>query len=496
MALRFLGKSTLVGTSILAAYYGIADNQHKQDLKGLFKSSINACRASKILALSVWDYYYNLRGLEYVSPEYHEARSKIHYRVANRILSLSVSSRGIYFKAGQYLGSLERIMPREFTEVLHVLQDSAPPLSYDEIKIVMETDLPRYQDGFLSFEENAIAAASLAQVHVAHLKTGEKVAVKLQYPFLQSQTKSDFRVLRNITAVCNWLLKYYDYEGMDLLKLWKTFHDMCTKEIDFNYERENAEKTKKIFENDKRVYVPKIYRELSGKRILTMEFVSGVKINDTNGMTAAGFNLNKVSDILMNTFARMIFIEGHVHCDPHPGNLLIRAAQDGDPQLILLDHGFYRSMDKNFRVDFCKIWKAMLYFDYTEVKRICDKIGIGEYYKYLPLILTYRTIDSRKQIGEIISQEDKQKLHKSNDITFEKITRLMQVLPPDLLFIIRTSNLVALHNLKLGGTTRKRLLLYTDYSLKGLHKYRISYYWEKLKFWIWRNIFEYFFITH
>lgn len=268
---------------------------------------------------------------------------------------------------------------------------------------------------------------------------------------------------------------------------------MCTKEIDFNFEKENSEKTARIFSDDKSVYVPKIYADLSGTRILTMEFVSGLKINDTEGMKNAGLDLSKVSEVLMNTFARMIFIEGHVHCDPHPGNILIRPSMTGDPQLVLLDHGFYRSMDTKFRTDFCKIWKSMLVFDYKEVKRICDELGIGEYYRYLPLILTYRTIDSRKPIGEIMTQTERQKLHSNNEVTFEKITRLMQTLPPDLIFIIRTSNLIALHNVKLGGTTRQRLLLYTDYSFKGLYKSKILYYWQKFKFLIWRLIFEYFY---
>ena len=474
-----LSKCSL-GSLGLYSYYKFSPSQRQADIEGYFNSSINSLFAARVLASSVIDYKYSLHGMEYTSDAYHERRSEVHYRVARRILSLSVRSRGIYFKAGQYLGNLDRIMPREFTEILCVLQDSAPPLDYEVIKTVLENDMPGVLEQFQSFDKVAIAAASLAQVHRAQLKTGEVVAVKIQYPFLAAQTSTDFVVLKLLTHVCNWLLRMNDFQDVDLLKIWGTFKDMCIQEVDFLHEKYNSEKTKKIFEGDDSIHVPMVYGELSCSRVLTMEFVKGVKVSDNEGIEQMGFDTKEVAKMIINAFGKMIFIEGHVHCDPHPGNILIREF-NGKPQVILLDHGFYRYIPDEFRIDFCNLWHALVELDYETVKRIAEKMGLGDYYRYLPMILTFRTMDSKKPLGEVISQEERKQLHAGNMITFEKITQLMQRLPPDMIFIIRTSNLIALQNLRLGGTTRERLMIYTDYSFRALYS-GFMYYWEIFKY--------------
>lgn len=424
---------------------------------------------------------YGLKGLNTSQEEYYNQRSIIHARCAQRILKLSLKNRGIYLKAGQYLGNLDRIMPKEYTDILSVLQDSAPPLSYEQIKIVLDTDLgPECIQQFVEFDQNAIAAASLAQVHRARLSTGEEVAVKIQYPFLQRQTITDFRVLRHITHICNKLLRWYEFADLDLLILWKTFKDMCLQEIDFMFEKRNSEHTAQLFIGDETVHIPKMYGQLCCSRVLTMEFIRGVKINDLEKLKE--FDKTEISKILINTFAKMIFEDGHVHCDPHPGNILIRKSE-GKPQLVLLDHGFYRTMPYDFRISYCQLWKALVTFDYKTVERISHSLGLGEYYRYLPLILTYRTVSSRGPLGASLTDAEKRALHTSNEISFEKVTTLLQLLPPDLMFIIRTSNLIGIHNQRLGGSSRDRFLTFTDHAIRAVSSNRLVYWWNKLIFW-------------
>lgn len=479
--LKMIKASTLALGTLSIIYYRSPPKQQSQ-LDGYFYSTINSVLAVKVLASSVFDYTYSLKNIDYNSEEYHKVRSEVHYRVANRILGVSVRSRGIYFKAGQYLGNLDRIMPAEFTQVLSVLQDSAPPLSYDQIIEVINQDLPGALSQFKSFDKEAIAAASLAQVHKAVLFNGSTVAVKIQYPFLQTQTPSDFYVLRIITQICNVLLKYHEFHGIDLLKIWETFKDMCIQEVDFLHEKKNAEITKKIFGGDSSVYVPDMIDKLCCSRVLVMEFVDGVKSNDIEGIKKLGLKNQDVANALIDTFGKMIFLEGHVHCDPHPGNIFIRKVNDR-PQIVLLDHGFYRYISSEFRLDFCELWQSLIKNDYPKVEKIAQKLGLGEYFRYLPLILLYRTMSSTKPIGETMTVDERRNLHKSNEITFEKLTNLMQRLPPDLIFISRTSNLIAINNLKLGGTTRHRLMKFTDFSLQALYK-GWRFYWEKLKLFV------------
>ncbi len=142
-------------------------------------------------------------------------------RVAESILQLSTSNRGIYLKLGQYLGNLDKVVPWEFTQVLKVLQDSAPPIPYEQLKVAIENDLgAKAEELFQRIDQKAIASASLAQVHRAILSSGEEVALKVQYPFLQVQSKWDLLVLNKITKFCNYLINRNRKADLDLLKLY------------------------------------------------------------------------------------------------------------------------------------------------------------------------------------------------------------------------------------------------------------------------------------
>jgi aarF domain-containing kinase len=200
----------------------------------MYRSIVNSSRAALIVYRAVKDYELSLMGLEYNSEEYHQARHEVHMRVAESILKLSTSNRGIYLKLGQYLGNLEKVVPWEFTQVLKVLQDSAPPVPYEELKVVIENDLKTNAESlFRSIDTVAIASASLAQVHRAVLMDGQEVALKVQYPFLQVQSKWDLRVLGKITQLCNYLVNRSRDSHLNLLKLYDTWTSTLVEELDF-----------------------------------------------------------------------------------------------------------------------------------------------------------------------------------------------------------------------------------------------------------------------
>ena len=136
---------------------------------------------------------------------------QVHTMVAKRILELSETNKGIYLKLGQYLGNLDRVVPWQFVEVLKVLQDSGPSIPYEEIKIVIEQDLKmKPKQIFDTFGKQAIAAASLAQVHKAVLNDNfREVAVKIQFPFLNIQTKLDLIIMEFIALATNFVYNLF-----------------------------------------------------------------------------------------------------------------------------------------------------------------------------------------------------------------------------------------------------------------------------------------------
>lgn len=119
------------------------------------------------------------------------------------------------------------------------------------------------------------------------------------------------------------------------------------------------------------------------KWMQTMEFIDGVKVNDVEGLRARGLDPKKVGPLLCEAFSEMIFVHGVVHCDPHAGNMLVvnSPADHRLPQLVILDHGLYRTLDEEFRLLYCKMWKAILIGDMELLKEVAEGLGAGPFTK-------------------------------------------------------------------------------------------------------------------
>jgi aarF domain-containing kinase len=287
----------------------------------------------------------------------------VHERVANRILQLSKDNRGIYLKLGQYLGNLERVVPWEFTTILKVLQDSAPPLPYEQMKVIFETDLKKPSEEIFSFiDETPIASASLAQVHRGRLASnGKEVAIKMQYPFLGLQSKWDLLMLKQITQICNFLVKCTKNAEFDFIKLFNEWTATLVEELDFSIEVRHALKAKELFKGQEGIYIPEYYTELCSDRLIVMEFVEGIKVSQKEEMLRQGIDPKLVGKNLVTIFTTMIFKHGFVHCDAHPGNFLIRPkANSQGHEIVLLDHGLYRSLRPQTIRNFSGLFLSLL----------------------------------------------------------------------------------------------------------------------------------------
>jgi aarF domain-containing kinase len=244
-----------------------------------------------------------------------------------------------------------------------VLQDQAPALDIEEMRVVFENDFQTTLESvFKEFDPEAIAAASLAQVHRAVLKNGDEVAVKLQFPALRTQYMRDMSLIQILVKTGDWILNLNDFNDIDFFTVVKTFRKSLENELDFRKEVSNGIQCAKNFAQYDDIYIPKYFKKYCSKRVITMEFVRGVRINDAEGQKNLGVNPLDSAAVLNRAMAEMVFKHGHVHCDAHPGNILIRnhPTQPNKPQLILLDHGMYRHYSKAFLHLYARLFLATI----------------------------------------------------------------------------------------------------------------------------------------
>ncbi|XP_059817604.1 aarF domain-containing protein kinase 1 isoform X4 [Hypanus sabinus] len=299
-------------------------------------------RAVATTAVISYDYLASLRGLEYGTEEYESVKSQVHRRSAHHLLKLCRANRGTFIKVGQHLGGLDYLLPEEYTSTLKILHSQAPQSSLQEIKQVIQEELGKeITQLFASFDETPLGAASWAQVHKAVLHDGRTVALKVQHPKVQSQCAKDVVLMEILVQSVSWLFPDFSFAWL----VDETKKNMPL-ELDFLKEGHNTEKMAKMLKHFHFLKVPKIHWELSTSRVLAMEFMEGGQVNDREFMKENGINVNEITQYLGKLYSEMIFVNGFVHCDPHPGNVLVRKSpQTNKAEIVLLDHGLYQDVE-------------------------------------------------------------------------------------------------------------------------------------------------------
>jgi aarF domain-containing kinase len=178
-----------------------------------------------------------------------------------------------------------------------------------------------------------------------------------------------------------------------------------------------------------------------------------------------------VSNLLTEAYAVMTFVNGFVHCDPHPGNLAVVGDAGGAPRLVLYDHGMYRALQPEFRRQYCALWRAMIAQDRGGVKACAEAMGVGVFWNILPLMFVFATADRGGGIATAMTEEEREELRRSFKEDFQKkdIPKFLESLPRDLLFVLRANGLVRASNKALGGATKTRLMTNARVALWGAH---------------------------
>jgi predicted unusual protein kinase regulating ubiquinone biosynthesis (AarF/ABC1/UbiB family) len=277
-------------------------------------------------------------------------------KIARRFRILAVQMGGVMIKVGQFLSARLDVMPREVTDELADLQDEVQPEPFEPIKALIEAEFGKPVDHIFSeIDPIPFASASIGQVHVARLRLHDsqveqypEVVIKVQRPQIEEIVNIDLSALQ---VVGGWLQKYKPIrKHTDIPKLLDEFSAMLYEEIDYIHEGKNAEIFKENFKDLAYVRVPNVLWSHTTKRVLTLENVLAIKITDYASIEAAGIDRKEVAKRLFDTYLKQIFEDRFFHADPHPGNLFVQPADEGDDpdhwKLTFVDFGMAGAIEQ------------------------------------------------------------------------------------------------------------------------------------------------------
>ncbi|MBV9711782.1 MAG: AarF/ABC1/UbiB kinase family protein [Ktedonobacteraceae bacterium] len=286
----------------------------------------------------------------------------------------------LMIKLGQFLSTRADLLPDRALLVLSSLQDEVPPEPFDHVISVIESELGRPVEQLFSFlERKCVAAASLGQVHKGILATtGETVAVKIQRPHIDDLVHMDLSTLKFVIQIINRLFDPSDF--IDLMGFYREFRRTTYEEIDYITELANAKRFKEMFGNDPTIYIPRVHEEYVSRRVLVLEWIEGIKINDYPTLDALGINRLKVASRTVEAYFHQFFNEGFFHADPHPGNIFVKKGSSPDePVITFIDFGMVGSVSKPMKRALKDIFLGFLLRDSRTIVHALVSLGfIGE----------------------------------------------------------------------------------------------------------------------
>ncbi len=243
-------------------------------------------------------------------------------------------------KLGQFLSSRADLLPEKALAVLASLQDEVPAEPFSHVVSVIETELGKpVEHMFSTLERQATAAASLGQVHKGVLaSTGEEVAVKVQRQNIDQLVRMDLSSLKFVILVITRFLDTGNF--IDLKGVYREFERTVYEEIDYITEAANCQRFHEMFKHDPTIYIPRVYEEYSSRRLLVLEWIDGIKINDYARLQAQGIDRLEIANRTVQSYFHQFFEEGFFHADPHPGNIFVKPGTPGTgPIIAFVDFG-------------------------------------------------------------------------------------------------------------------------------------------------------------
>lgn len=381
---------------------------------------------------------------------------------ARSFRSLAVGMGGVLIKVGQFFSSRVDVLPKEITDELAGLQDEVPPEAFEDIRQVAESEygMP-LEEKFISFEEEALASASLGQVHRARAQlisgaTEEDniadVVVKIQRPKIEEIIAIDLAALR---TVGKWLQKYKPISRRaNVPALLDEFSRVLYEEIDYLAEGRNAETFAANFEGDQCVRVPYVAWEYTTKRVLTLENVWAIKITDYEKISDCGIDRSEVASRLLDVYLKQIFEDGYFHADPHPGNLFVyripnNCADDNfgcSWQLTFVDFGMVGRVAPNMKEALRELLIGVGTQDSKRVVKAYQMMGVLLPYADLELIERAGSIAFERFWGKNMDELrniDPRELHMFTGEFRTLMYTLPFQIPQDIIFLARAVGILS-----------------------------------------------------
>jgi predicted unusual protein kinase regulating ubiquinone biosynthesis (AarF/ABC1/UbiB family) len=309
-------------------------------------------------------------------------------RERSREAATLVASLGpAFIKAGQALSTRPDIIPPVLLEELAQLQDQLPGFDSGLAMACIEEDLGAPVDTiYQHLEREPISAASLGQVHRGVLKGGQKVAVKVQRPGLREQITLDLYIVRNIAA---WLNRNVGLIRSDLVALIDELGQRVFEEMDYLNEAANAEKFAALHIHNPRIAVPRIFHEATSRRVLTMEWIDGVKLTNLDAVRGIGVDPDDMVEVGVNCSLQQLLEHGFFHADPHPGNLL--ALPDG--RLAYLDFGMMSTVSRESRTGLIQAVVHLVNRNFGALSKDFVSLGfLGEEVNLEPIVPAFESV--------------------------------------------------------------------------------------------------------
>jgi ubiquinone biosynthesis protein len=335
----------------------------------IFYPSVRKRKAYWTAFIVFWSYYVlHLKSKVFGKAYFDKRVKKLHEKNATLIKNRVQELQGLFIKFGQLISNLSNALPQEFRGPLEELQDHIRAKPFAEIRQTIKEELGDYPDKlFTSFDKNALAAASIGQVHRARIGK-EDVVVKIQHANIQVIARADLEILKNLVKIHAFFM---DMKGLD--HMYEQVRQVIEEELDYTQEAESMRAIAKNLKSvpELRVKIPRVFPKYSSSKILVSSFCEGTKIGHLDEIKSWDLNLEDLAKRLIELYCKMVLVDGFYHADPHPGNILVNKKGE----LILLDFGAVAHLNPNMKKAIPELIEAVIKNDTEATVAALRKMG-------------------------------------------------------------------------------------------------------------------------